>query len=134
MVRSVPKEPPSPRQLFRDLALLAERRSELLVAEARIWADVRKLLTEAADIAPAPEAQGQVVATSAAGDAQGLLSVTQAADFLGLSRATLDKWRIQGGGPVFARIGGRIFYRRVTLEEFIASRTYPHTSAYDRKR
>ncbi|MBM3546375.1 MAG: helix-turn-helix domain-containing protein [Alphaproteobacteria bacterium] len=65
-------------------------------------------------------------------DGKHLLSVEDAAAFLSLSRATLNKWRVHGGGPEFVRIGRRIFYRQATLEAFVAAKTFPHTSAYDR--
>lgn len=41
------------------------------------------------------------------------------ADFLDVSRATLDRWRVTDGGPPFIRIGtgpnGRVRYRRDAL-------------------
>lgn len=119
-------------ELFRELGVLAEKRSELLTAEARLWAQAARLLSElAASKASVPHPTVPAFATDA--DGKHLLPVDDAAAYLSLSRATLDKWRVQGGGPEFARIGRRIFYRRRVLDQFISGRTYPHTSAYERK-
>lgn len=132
MARLAPGESSGIGRLLDEISTLAGKRSDLLVAEARLWTEAAQLLANAAEDArstsnsPAP-------ATSNEGARKQLLSVGEAAEYLNLSRATLDKWRIQGGGPEFARIGGRIFYRRSILEQFIAGNTYPHTSAYRRK-
>jgi len=60
-----------------------------------------------------------------------LLPVSKVAQMLGIAPATLAKWRVFGNGPAYIRMGNRILYRRRVLEEFVASRSYPHTSAYD---
>lgn len=44
------------------------------------------------------------------------------ADDLGITCTTLDAWRSSGSGPPFTKIGGRYFYRRAALAEWIASR------------
>lgn len=36
------------------------------------------------------------------------LVTREAADYLGLSPRTLDRYRISGAGPVFHRFGGRV--------------------------
>jgi len=47
------------------------------------------------------------------------LRAPQAAAFLGLSKATLAKFRCLGGGPVFHRAGARvILYRTADLIEW----------------
>jgi hypothetical protein len=52
------------------------------------------------------------------------LSTPQAAEFLHLSPATLERWRWQryrtksSPGPDFYQIGGRIFYLRADLVRF----------------
>ena len=38
---------------------------------------------------------------------QKIFRTRQAAEYLGLSKSTLDKMRVQGDGPVFVRLGGR---------------------------
>jgi len=51
-----------------------------------------------------------------------LLTTSEAADYLRLSKITLEKWRrVVGQGPQFVRLGGKVFYRRVRLDEFITA-------------
>jgi len=51
-----------------------------------------------------------------------LLTTEQAAVELGLSKATLEHWRMVRKGPRFAKIGPRcIRYRRTDLDEWIES-------------
>ncbi|MEQ1904891.1 MAG: helix-turn-helix domain-containing protein [Pirellulaceae bacterium] len=107
------------------LTRLARERSRLLTQEASLWAELSEALTRASvktEPAPLPEATKPPSGT--------LLRVHQAADLLGLSAGTLDKWRVTGGGPEFIKLGRRILYRRETLEEFISGKMKPHTSAY----
>ena len=42
-----------------------------------------------------------------------------AAEFLGISPRTLEKWRVAGGGPVFCKLGRRLVrYELRELEAF----------------
>ncbi len=51
-----------------------------------------------------------------------LLNTDQAAVELGLSKTTLEHWRMVRKGPRFAKIGPRcIRYRRTDLDEWIES-------------
>ena len=118
--------------LVRALAALTEKRSELLLAESRLWADATRVLSEVMRLTMTPVPSQTTKTATTDYDDRHLLSVEDAAAFLSLSRATLNKWRVHGGGPEFIRIGRRIFYRRATLDRFIAEKTYPHTSAYGR--
>lgn len=44
-------------------------------------------------------------------------------------RTTL-RWRRDGGGPSFVRVGPRrVLYRRADVEKWIAARTFPHRAA-----
>jgi predicted DNA-binding transcriptional regulator AlpA len=43
-------------------------------------------------------------------DARTRLRAVQAANYLGVSRSTLAKWRMSGNGPVYHRCGPRIVY------------------------
>jgi len=42
-----------------------------------------------------------------------------AARYLGLSKSTLDKMRVEGRGPRYLKIGGRVFYRPADLDAYI---------------
>lgn len=48
------------------------------------------------------------------------LSLSEAADYLGLADHTLYIWRSKGLGPVAIKIGGRVRYRQADLDAWIA--------------
>lgn len=49
------------------------------------------------------------------------LRAVQAADYLGVSRSTLAKWRLSGNGPVYHRCGPRIvYYLKDEIETWLA--------------
>ena len=49
-----------------------------------------------------------------------LISVGEAADFVGVHRSTLRRWSADGIAPKPVRLGPfRIFYRRPDIEKFI---------------
>lgn len=43
---------------------------------------------------------------------------TDAAAELGFTERTLARWRAEGTGPAYTRIGHRIYYRRAALIEY----------------
>nr|WP_245649157.1 helix-turn-helix domain-containing protein [Sphingomonas mali] len=52
----------------------------------------------------------------------------EAASFLRLSPRTLEKYRVIGGGPPFYKLGRRVFYKRVDLEDWAGRRLCDSTS------
>lgn len=60
-----------------------------------------------------------------------LLEVQEAAEYLGLSVSTLNKWRCYGEGPKFVKLGRAIRYRMSDLDEYIALRMSQSTSDYE---
>jgi excisionase family DNA binding protein len=50
----------------------------------------------------------------------------QAADYLGLSVATLRAWRLARKGPPYVQLGRAIRYRRSDLDAYLAARTVTH--------
>jgi len=64
-----------------------------------------------------------------------MLTTAQAADVLGVSRRTMEGWRVRGGGPQYVQPGpvtGRrcaVRYRESDLRDYIASRIRESTSA-----
>jgi len=46
------------------------------------------------------------------------LSVTEAAERLGVSAAFLNKLRTQGGGPAYIKLGARIVYAVADLDDW----------------
>ena len=56
------------------------------------------------------------------------LDTREAADFLGLSNRTLDRYRVTGEGPAFYKFGSRIRYALADLEAWAGSRRMRSTS------
>ena len=50
-----------------------------------------------------------------------LMKRNEAARYLRISRATLDRMKAGGNGPVWIRIGVKVLYRKRDLDDFIAS-------------
>ena len=59
-----------------------------------------------------------------------LYTVKEAAHFLGLSKSTLDKWRVYGKGPVFIKMGRCVRYRQEDLHKYVAGKSVSSTSMY----
>ena len=51
-----------------------------------------------------------------------LLDTRATAKRLGIALATLAKMRLNGGGPPYLRIGGKVLYDETDVERFIADR------------
>lgn len=60
---------------------------------------------------------------------QRFLNVSEAAEFLGVSAASLRKWSDQGLVPVYRTPGGQRRYAPKDLEEFLSSMRQPSQSA-----
>ena len=59
------------------------------------------------------------------------LDTREAADFLGLSNRTLDRYRVTGEGPVFHKFGRRIRYALADLEAWAGARRVRSTAEAD---
>lgn len=59
---------------------------------------------------------------------EGALSTPAAAEYLGLSPATLETMRSRGGGPPFVKLGRRVVYQREDLDAWLAERRRTSTS------
>lgn len=61
-----------------------------------------------------------------------ILDTAGAAEYLGLSCPTLERFRLTGNGPVFAKLTpgprGSVRYRRADLDEWLAARLVRSTS------
>ncbi|WP_137113353.1 helix-turn-helix domain-containing protein [Mesorhizobium sp. GR13] len=53
--------------------------------------------------------------------ARSALPVSAAAQYLGLSVSTLNKKRLTGDGPQFFRLGRRVVYRQIELDQWLES-------------
>lgn len=56
------------------------------------------------------------------------LNNSEAAAYLGLKAATLEKWRVVGSGPPFVKIGRLVRYRKEDLDAFMQVRIRNSTS------
>jgi len=56
------------------------------------------------------------------------LSTREAANWLGLSPRTLDRYRVSGDGPAFHRFGSRVRYLAADLDDWAAARRRLSTS------
>ena len=50
-----------------------------------------------------------------------LRSTKETAERLNSAPGTLENWRVQGRGPAFVRIGGKVCYRDEDIEAFITN-------------
>lgn len=57
-----------------------------------------------------------------------LLNTLDSATYLDLSPRTLEKWRLNGGGPAYIKLGRAVRYRVSDLEAFLAERRRLSTS------
>jgi predicted DNA-binding transcriptional regulator AlpA len=55
-----------------------------------------------------------------------LLDEASAAELLGLQRKTLTRWRWEGRGPSYCKIGGAVRYRADDIQAFIAESAVQH--------
>ena len=62
------------------------------------------------------------------------LTTEQAADFLGPSPRTLERYRQEGTGPQFSKEGRLVFYRFGDLKAWRSSQTFTSTAEAKRKK
>jgi len=57
-----------------------------------------------------------------------IMNTVEAADYTRLSKPTLERFRVHGGGPRYAKLSGAVRYRRADLDDWIESRLINSTS------
>lgn len=57
-----------------------------------------------------------------------ILTEQEASPLVGLKVSTLQKLRVSGGGPRFAKLGRAVRYREEDLEEWLTARVVSSTS------
>jgi predicted DNA-binding transcriptional regulator AlpA len=67
--------------------------------------------------------------TGGAAENDRLLTPAEAAERLRLRPQTLARWRVEGFGPVFVKLGGRVAYPAVELASWIASNRQHSTTS-----
>lgn len=60
-----------------------------------------------------------------------IMTVRQAATYLGLAVSTLNKWRCHGGGPIFIKMGRAVRYRAEDLDAFMDGRRASSTTDFE---
>ena len=58
-----------------------------------------------------------------------ILNTREAAAYTRLGKPTLERFRLTGEGPRFAKLGGAVRYRRCDLDAWLESRLVTSTSA-----
>jgi predicted DNA-binding transcriptional regulator AlpA len=56
------------------------------------------------------------------------LNVVEASDYTGLSKSSLDKLRVYGGGPPYIKVGARVIYDRLDLDTWLIGKKVANTS------
>jgi hypothetical protein len=56
------------------------------------------------------------------------LNVIQAANYTSISKSSLDKLRVYGGGPLYIKVGARVVYDRVDLDTWLVGKKVANTS------
>lgn len=51
-----------------------------------------------------------------------IMDAVQAAEYLQVAVQTLARWRVEGTGPVFIKVGGLVRYELTDLNEFMDAR------------
>ena len=54
----------------------------------------------------------------------------EAATYVGLHYSTLAKKRMTGDGPKFLKLGRKVVYEQVTLDQWMSEKTHSSTSEY----
>ena len=57
------------------------------------------------------------------------MTVAELAEFLRVSPYTLQRWRCEGTGPAFEKIGNRILYPTHLVEEWLQSNAQTNTAS-----
>ena len=57
-----------------------------------------------------------------------LLTTSEAAQYVRLGKPTLERFRLSGNGPLYAKLGGAVRYRQADLDQWISSRLTNSTS------
>jgi predicted DNA-binding transcriptional regulator AlpA len=60
--------------------------------------------------------------------AMNALNVKQASEYTGLSKSSLDKLRVYGGGPLYIKVGARVVYDRFDLDTWLKGKKVANTS------
>jgi len=57
-----------------------------------------------------------------------LLTQQRLSELIDVSERTLERWRVEGSGPVFCRAGRKVLYRLEDVDEWLAASRRKSTS------
>lgn len=57
-----------------------------------------------------------------------VMNTAEAARYVRLGKPTLERFRVSGDGPVYAKLGGAVRYRKADLDAWLESRLTRSTS------
>jgi len=57
-----------------------------------------------------------------------IMNTAEAAKYVRLGKPTLERFRVAGGGPKYAKLGGAVRYRKLDLDAWLESRLTNSTS------
>jgi hypothetical protein len=55
-------------------------------------------------------------------------NVIQAASYANISKSSLNKLRVYGGGPLYIKVGARVIYDRIDLDAWLIGKKVANTS------
>jgi excisionase family DNA binding protein len=58
----------------------------------------------------------------------------EAAEYIGVTQRTMERWRVTGDGPRFLKIGRHCLYRRGDLNAWVDARVFENTADAKRSR
>ena len=58
-----------------------------------------------------------------------IFNTVEAAEYVRLSKPTLERFRVSGEGPVYCKLGGAVRYRKADLDVWLTSRMTISTSS-----
>jgi excisionase family DNA binding protein len=53
----------------------------------------------------------------------------EAAEYIGVTKRTMERWRVTGDGPRFVKVGRHCLYRRADLDAWVDARVFENTAA-----
>jgi predicted DNA-binding transcriptional regulator AlpA len=57
-----------------------------------------------------------------------LIAADKLPGYIGVARQTLARWRTEGHGPAFVKVGRLVVYRVGDVRQWLRERTYAHTT------
>ena len=58
------------------------------------------------------------------------MNTENCAEYLGVSKKTLERMRVEGGGPPFKKIGHRVMYSDHDIQRWVEENTFQSTSEF----